>query len=126
MSRTVSVAFDSATGIYDLDGSVVSQLEALRQRVREAVYLRFGEWMLERSAGLDRDLIIGHNINLALGCRRHQRGHPHGRRGGDYRASRCRVQRDAGEPDPELFGEGRVHLGRIHDGGDAEWLTCAR
>ena len=66
MSRTVSVAFDSATGIYDLDGSVVSQLEALRQRVREAVYLRFGEWMLERSAGLDRDLIIGHNINLAL------------------------------------------------------------
>ena len=66
MSRTVSVAFDSATGIYDLDGSVVSELEALRQRVREAVYLRFGEWMLERSAGLDRDLIIGHNINLAL------------------------------------------------------------
>ena len=66
MSRTVSVAFDSATGIYDLDGSVVSQLEALRQRVREAVYLRFGEWMLERSAGLDRDLIIGHQINLPL------------------------------------------------------------
>lgn len=66
MSRTVSVAFDSATGSYDLDGTVVSQLEALRQRVREAVYLRFGEWILARSAGLDRDLIIGHNINLAL------------------------------------------------------------
>ena len=49
-----------------MDGGVVSELEALRQRIREAIYLRFGEWFLARSRGLDRDLILGHGINAGL------------------------------------------------------------
>lgn len=66
MARTVGVVYDAGRDVWDLDGTVPDALEALRQRILQALWLRFGEWFLRRRAGLDRDLIIGHQINASL------------------------------------------------------------
>ena len=64
--RTVGVQYDAARDVWDLDSTVPSDIEALRQRILQAIWLRVGEWFIRRNAGLDRDLIIGHQINPAL------------------------------------------------------------
>ena len=65
--RTVGTTYDADRDVWDLDGTVPDALEAtLRQRIRQAIWLRFGEWFLNRNRGLDRSLIIGHQINSAL------------------------------------------------------------
>ena len=64
--RTVGVTYDPARDLYDLDGTVPDALEALRQRILQAIWLQVGEWFLNRNRGLDRSLIIGHQINAAL------------------------------------------------------------
>ena len=66
MSRTVGVDYDPDLDVYDLDGTVQDALEALRQRVQQAIWLRLGEWYLNRNRGLNRSLIIGHQINQTL------------------------------------------------------------
>ena len=66
MARTVGVTYDPARDLYDLDGTVPDALEALRQRILQAIWLQVGEWFLNRNRGLDRSLIIGHQINAAL------------------------------------------------------------
>ena len=70
MATTVSVApRDPArpqTTTEDLDGRLVDGVEALRQRIVEAIRFRFQTWMLNRNAGLNYDLIIGHRIPPAL------------------------------------------------------------
>ena len=66
MSQTVSVAYDPDLGVWDLDGQSAAGLEALRQRIVQAIYLRAREWFLQRSRGLDRSLVLGHRINTAL------------------------------------------------------------
>lgn len=57
---------DADRDVWDLDGSIPTELEALRQRIRQAIWLRLGEWYLNRRRGLNRDLIIGHQINAEL------------------------------------------------------------
>ena len=64
--RTVGVVYDAARDSYDLDGTVPDALEALRQRIQQALFLQAGEWFIRRRAGLDRSLILGHRINAAL------------------------------------------------------------
>ena len=64
--RTVGVEYDADRDVYDLDGRIPTELEALRQRLQQAVWLRAGEWFLNRRRGLNRDLIIGHQINAEL------------------------------------------------------------
>ena len=58
--------YDAARDVWDLDSTVPSDIEALRQRIVQAIWLQVGEWFIRRNAGLDRDLIIGHQINPAL------------------------------------------------------------
>ena len=64
--RTVGVVYNAARDVWDLDDTVPSAIEALRQRIVQAIWLRSSEWFLRRNAGLDRGLIIGHQINAAL------------------------------------------------------------
>ena len=66
MARTISVAQPSPDRTDDLDGAVVDGIEALRQRVVEAIRYRFGTWFLSRNTGLDYDLLIGHRITADL------------------------------------------------------------
>ena len=66
MARTISVAQPSPDRTDDLDGTVVDGIEALRQRIVEAIRFRFGTWMLARNAGLDYGLLIGHQITADL------------------------------------------------------------
>ena len=64
--RTVGTSYDAERDVWDLDGTIPTDLEALRQRIRTAIWLQLGEWFLNRNRGLDRGLIIGHQINSAL------------------------------------------------------------
>ena len=64
--RTVGVVYDPALDVWDLDGTVPDALEALRQRIIQAIWLQVGEWFIRRNAGLDRSIILGHRINAAL------------------------------------------------------------
>ena len=66
MSRTVGTVYDPRTRTWDLGGGIPDGLEALRQRVQQAVLLRFGEWFLDRAKGLETSLVIGHQIQPAL------------------------------------------------------------
>ena len=44
----------------DLDGKIVEGLEALRQRVVQAIRFRFQTWFADTRRGLPYDQIIGH------------------------------------------------------------------
>ena len=66
MGRTISVEPQGDNLPDDLDGRIVDGLEALRQRVVEAIRFRFNTWFLARNQGLDYDLLIGHQITPAL------------------------------------------------------------
>ena len=50
----------------DLDGTVVDGIEALRQRVEQAIRFIFGEWFLAADRGLRRELVQGHQTTLDL------------------------------------------------------------
>ena len=66
MARTISVTQPSPDRTDDLDGAVVDGIEALRQRIVEAIRFRFGTWFLQRNTGLDYGLLIGHRITADL------------------------------------------------------------
>ena len=66
MSTTVSVTLDPRTEIYDLDDRTVTRIEALRQRILQAIWLIAGEWYLNTNRGLDRGLVLGHQIVAEL------------------------------------------------------------
>lgn len=66
MARTVSVEAIEATGTDDIDGTVVDGIEALRQRITQAIRFRFETWFLQRQRGLDYSVIIGHRISAPL------------------------------------------------------------
>ena len=66
MTRTVSVEKIPEVDVDDLDGTIVSELEALRQRIVQAIRLRVRTWFINRNAGLDYDSIIGHRVEPAL------------------------------------------------------------
>lgn len=55
---------DDPDGIHDLAGTVVTDLEALRQRVVQRLRFRRGEWQLDLSAGTDS--VIGHQTTVGL------------------------------------------------------------
>ena len=63
--RTLSVSI-GPDGRHDLDGTVVDGIEALRQRVEQAIRFVFGEWFLAADRGLRRELVQGHQTTLAL------------------------------------------------------------
>ena len=65
MARTISVTTD-ANGVPDLDGTIVSDLEALRQRCEQAIRFVFGTWFLASNRGIRRDLIQGHQTTLQI------------------------------------------------------------
>ena len=62
MPRTVSVAPPDPNRTDDLDGQIVDGIEALRQRIVQAIRFRIGTWDFARREGLDYDLLIGHRI----------------------------------------------------------------
>ena len=66
MSRTISVTLNSDTGFHDIDGTVVDDLESLKQRVVQAIKFVFGTWFLNTSRGLQYDLIRGHQTSLEV------------------------------------------------------------
>ena len=66
MARTVSVTQPDPDSTDDLDGGVVDGIEALRQRIVQAIRFRFGTWFLARNSGLDYNLLIGHRIASSL------------------------------------------------------------
>ncbi len=66
MARTVSVEKIPGADIDDLDGTIVSDIEALRQRIVQAIRMRIRTWFINRNAGLDYDSIIGHRVEPAL------------------------------------------------------------
>ena len=63
--RTISVSEITEQRPDDLDGRVVEGLEALRQRVVQAIRFRIKTWFLNQNRGLDYDLILGHRITAA-------------------------------------------------------------
>ena len=70
MARTISTAprdpARPSVTTDDLDGLLVDGLEALRQRIVQAIRFRFGTWFLARTDGLDYGRLIGHRIPPAL------------------------------------------------------------
>ena len=66
MPRTVSVTPPSLALTDDIDGGVVDGVESLRQRIVQALRFRISTWYLDRQAGLDYNLLIGHRISPAL------------------------------------------------------------
>ena len=66
MARTISTSPPSTGMTDDLDGQVVDGIEALRQRILQAIRFRAGTWFLSRRGGLDYGLLIGHQIPPAL------------------------------------------------------------
>lgn len=60
--RTISVAAQGPGETDDLDGAIVEGIEALRQRIVQAIRFRVRTWFLARNRGLDYDLLIGHRI----------------------------------------------------------------
>lgn len=63
--RTVSTAptdnlFD------DLDGKIVEGIEALRQRIVQAIRFRYRTWFLDRQKGLDYSRLIGYRTTPEL------------------------------------------------------------
>lgn len=69
MTRTISVTTNPATGFPDLDGTVVDDLESLKQRVVQAIKFVFGSWFLNQERGLRYDLIRGHQTSLEIAAR---------------------------------------------------------
>lgn len=63
--RTLS-ATENANGTIDLDGTIVSDLEALRQRIVQAIKFQHGTWFLNIRRGIDYDLIRGHQTTLEI------------------------------------------------------------
>ena len=49
-----------------MDGLVATDIEALRQRLEQAVQFVLGTWFLDTNAGLDRDLIQGHDTTTEI------------------------------------------------------------
>ena len=45
---------------------MVDGVESLRQRIVQALRFRISTWLLDRLAGLDYNLLIGHRISPAL------------------------------------------------------------
>ena len=66
MARTVSVAAPDPNRTDDLDGRLVDGIEALRQRLVQAIRFRYRTWYLARERGLDYELLIGHQITPDL------------------------------------------------------------
>ena len=66
MSRTVGVVYDAEADLWDLGGGIPEGLEALRQRLLQAIWLAAGEWFLRVNRGLDRSLVIGHQVRLGI------------------------------------------------------------
>ena len=66
MPRTVSVTPPSLALTDDIDGGVVDGVESLRQRIVQALRFRIRTWYLDRQAGLDYNLLIGHRVTPAL------------------------------------------------------------
>ena len=66
--RTISVSPINPTGpeYDDLDGLIVSGIDALRQRIVQAIRFRARTWFIRRNAGLDYDTILGHRISPDL------------------------------------------------------------
>ena len=65
MPRTFSVTVDE-NGIADLNGEVADDLESLRQRVVQAIKHTLGEWFLNTSTGIRRELLQGHQTTLDI------------------------------------------------------------
>ena len=63
--RTISVTTD-AQGVTDVDGGIATDLEALRQRVVQAIRFQFGTWFLDSRRGIRRELIQGHETTLGI------------------------------------------------------------
>ena len=66
MPRTVSVAPPSPDRPDDLAGGIVDGIEALRQRIVQAIRWRLGTWYLASRSGLDYDRLIGHRLSPDL------------------------------------------------------------
>ena len=64
--RTLSVSEIEEGGPPDLDGLVVDGIDALAQRLRQAVLLRVGGWFLNRPAGIPEDVLIGNATTADL------------------------------------------------------------
>ena len=61
--RTIGVTTD-ANGITDLDGTVVDGLEALRQRVHQALQFFYNTWFLASQRGIRPELVRGHETTV--------------------------------------------------------------
>ena len=66
MPRTFSVKPPVEGEPDDLDNQIVDGIESLRQRVKQAILFRFRTWMMDRTRGLNYDLILGHRTTAAL------------------------------------------------------------
>lgn len=66
--RTLGVSIDS-DGIADISGTVLDDIEALAERIREAVLFRLGSWFLDVNLGLDYEAIRGHRTTLQIAAR---------------------------------------------------------
>ena len=50
----------------DLDGTIVTGFESLRQRIVQAIRFRLGEWFLRTNRGLPYTDLIGHRTTAGL------------------------------------------------------------
>lgn len=55
---------DDPEGPSDISGTVVTDLEALRQRIRQRLRFPRGEWQLDPGAGTDS--VIGHQLTAGM------------------------------------------------------------
>ena len=63
--RTISVEFRD-DDIADIGNGLLDGIESLAERVRERIFFRLAEWFLDTNAGVDYDLIQGHQTTLEL------------------------------------------------------------
>ena len=64
--RTLGVSRANENAPFDLDNTVLDGLEALRQRIVQAIKWRIRTWFLLRTRGVDYQLLIGHQTTAAL------------------------------------------------------------
>ena len=64
--RTISTKPPAEGEPDDIDGTVVDDLESLRQRVQQSLRFSLGTWFLNRNRGLSRTLILGQQTNVGL------------------------------------------------------------
>ena len=64
-TRTLGIT-ENEDGVRDLDGTILTDIQALEERIFEVIQFNLGTWFLDIRRGVDRTLIQGHETTLVI------------------------------------------------------------